>query len=149
MTGADDRRWTFLFGAVLVGLGCAGALYAVIAPVPPLPTPPTWARLFYLGLPTYLAFVERHRATRVGWVLVAAWAGTSWAMGEERGATYAVLTGAALQILAGLAFVRASISGLSRGGRLLGVVTAATAVAVRMGLTYWWAQTLSQYGQHG
>jgi hypothetical protein len=149
VTGADDQRWTFFFGAVLVGLGCAGALYAVLAPVPPLPTPPTWARLFYLGLPTYLAFVERHRAIRVGWVLVAVWAATSWAMGEERGGTYAVMTGAALQSLAGLAFVRASISDLPRAGRLLGVITAAAVAAARMGLTYWWAQTLSQYAQHG
>jgi hypothetical protein len=122
-------------------LAAAELGYSAFRSLPPSARLPIWARVLYVAVPGYLAIVEPNTRKRAAWTIIGICGAVSWLFRD----TLAVTIVSVLQMVAGVLFVRATVSRIPAPKRLLGLAAAGAAGAVRIGTLYWWAQTLERY----
>jgi hypothetical protein len=148
MTKPEAYRLVYICGAVFVGLGIAEALCFTFSLPPVLPSADISPAIVEGALPLYLAVTESRKRVRLGWLLLSALGVAYWALADHR-----LLTGvflfAALQAGAGAMLMWGSVEDVPKQGMRLGILVAAGAIALRLGLNWLFVDVLRRHNQAG
>ena len=134
--------WEFYAGGVLIGLAFGDLAAHAVASVPASSPTPGWVSVLCALVATIVAATAAGNAMRLAWLLIAFWAGAHWVIYRHATSTVTVLSGASIQLLAGLAFLAATRAAAASRARRLWPLVVGSAAVLRAATLLLWARAL-------